>query len=111
VLLGENFRGWAERLRDVQELLGEPGLRTDAARVLDRARVLRSDLQRHGEVPQWSLLETEVVRPLSELRDRVNEELGRVSPDKEALAPIDRDPVPSRYSDLVRLYWKSLSKE
>jgi hypothetical protein len=110
-LLGENFRSWAERLRDVQELLEEPGLRTDAGRVLDRARVLRGDLQRHGETPQWSLLETEVVRPLSELRDKVNEELRRVAPDKDTLAPIDRDPVPSRYSDLVRRYWKSLSKD
>jgi hypothetical protein len=110
-LLGENFRTWADRLRDVQDLLGEPRLRTDAARVLDRARIMRGEVKRHAGQPQWSLLETEVVRPLSELRDRVNEELRRVAPEKDALSPIDRDPVPSRYSDLVRRYWKSLSKD
>jgi hypothetical protein len=107
----EGFRAWADRLRDVQELLGEPGLRTDAARILDRARLLRAEARRHAERPQWTLLETEVVRPLAELRDKVNEELRRVSPDKDKLAPIDRDPVPSRYSELVRRYYKSLARE
>ena len=95
----------------MQELLGEPGLRTDAARVLDRARALRNEARRHAETPQWSVLETEVVRPLTELRDRVGEELRRVSPDKDRLSPIDRDPVPSRYSELVRRYYKSLARE
>jgi hypothetical protein len=110
-LTGETFRAWAERLRDVQELLGDPGLRTDAARVLDKARALRNEARRHAEPPQWSVLENEVVRPLDELRDRVNEELRRVAPDKDKLAPIDRDPVPSRYSELVRRYYKSLARE
>jgi hypothetical protein len=110
-LTGEQFRAWADRLRDVQELLGDPTLRTDAARVLDRARALRTAARRHAEAPQWSVLETEIVRPLDELRDRVNEELRRVAPDKDKLAPIDRDPVPSRYSELVRRYYKSLARE
>jgi len=110
-LTGEGFRVWADRLRDVQELLVQPGLRTDVARVLDRARALRTEARRHAELPQWSVLETEVVRPLSELRDKVGEELRRVSPDKDKLAPIDRDPVPSRYSELVRRYYKSLARE
>jgi hypothetical protein len=110
-ITGDGFRSWADRLRDVQELLGDPGLRTDAARVLDRARALRGEARRHAEQPQWTVLETEVVRPLTELRDRVNEELRRVTPDKDRLAPIDRDPVPSRYSELVRRYYKSLGKE
>ena len=110
-LTGENFRQWADRLREVQELLAEPGLRTDAARILDRARALRNEARRHAEAPQWTVLETEVVRPLSELRDKVGEELRRVSPDKDKLAPIDRDPVPSRYSELVRRYYKSLARE
>jgi hypothetical protein len=110
-LTGEGFRQWADRLREIQELLVEPGLRTDAARVLDRARALRSEAKRHAEAPQWTVLETEVVRPLTELRDKVGEELRRVSPEKDKLAPIDRDPVPSRYSELVRRYYKSLARE
>jgi hypothetical protein len=110
-LTAESFRAWAERLRDVQELLAEPDLRTDAARVLDRARALRSEARRHSQPPQWAVLENEVVRPLSELRDKVNEELRRVAPDKDKLAPIDRDPVPSRYSELVRRYYQSLARE
>ena len=30
---------------------------------------------------------------------------------REALVPIDRDPVPNRYSDLVRRYYEELGKE
>jgi hypothetical protein len=109
--VGEGYRAFSDRLRDVTELLADPGMRNDAARVLDRARALRAEFKRHGESPRWGLFETEVVRPLSELRDRVGEELRRLAPDKDRLAPIDRDPVPTRFSDLVRRYYKSLAGE
>jgi hypothetical protein len=110
-ITGGGFRSWADRLRDVEELMGDPNLRTDAARIRDRARALREDFRRRGEPPRWELVDTGVIGPLSELRDRVAEELRRVSPEKDKLAPIDRDPVPSRYSDLVRRYYKSLAGE
>jgi hypothetical protein len=109
VIVGEGYRAFSDRLRDVTELLADPGLRNDAARVLDRARALRAEFKRHGESPHWGLFETEVVRPLSELRDRVGEELRRLAPDQDKLAPIDRDPVPTRFSDLVRRYYQSLA--
>jgi hypothetical protein len=79
--------------------------------VLERTRALRAEWKRHGEKPRWDLFEEEVVKPLGELRDRVGEELRRVTPDRERLAPIDRDPVPSRFTDLVRRYYKSLAGE
>ena len=44
-----------------------------------------------------------------ELRARVAEELARRE-SKEALVPIDRDPVPTRYSELVRRYYEELGK-
>jgi hypothetical protein len=43
------------------------------------------------------------------LRERVQEELARRE-SKDALVPIDRDPVPSRYSELVRRYYEQLGK-
>lgn len=45
--------------------------------------------------------------PLVEIRNRVAEELAKL--DKEnPLAPIDRDPVPREYRELVRRYYEEL---
>jgi hypothetical protein len=52
----------------------------------------------------------EVVRPLVEVRERITEELARRAPG-DKLVPIDRDPVPSRYSELVRRYYEELGKD
>lgn len=49
------------------------------------------------------------MKPLSELRDNVGEELRRLNPE-DKVTPIDRDPVPVRYSDLVRRYYQSLAE-
>jgi len=44
---------------------------------------------------------------LAEIRDRVAEELARrEKPD--SIVPIDRDPVPTRFSELVRRYYEKL---
>jgi len=51
----------------------------------------------------------EIAGPLLELRTRVSEELARRE-SKEALVPIDRDPVPTRYSELVRRYYEELGR-
>jgi hypothetical protein len=110
-ITGEGYRAFSDRLRDVAELLADPGLRGDASRVLERARAMRAEFKRHSEGPRWELFEAEVVRPLTELHDRVGEELRRLAPEQDRLAPIDRDPVPSRFTDLVRRYYKSLAGE
>jgi hypothetical protein len=51
----------------------------------------------------------QVVNPLVEVRNRIAEELAKRD-SREALVPIDRDPVPSRYSDLVKRYYERLGK-
>ena len=50
-----------------------------------------------------------IAGPLVQLRMRISEELARRE-SKEALVPIDRDPVPTRYSELVRRYYEELGK-
>jgi hypothetical protein len=50
------------------------------------------------------------MKPLQEVRDRLADELARLG-SKEALVPIDRDPVPNRYSELVRRYYEELGKD
>ncbi len=108
-ITGAEYTQWSDRLRDVEEMLDVPELRAEAARILDRARNARQDLKRHSEEPKWDLVKMEIAGPLVELRTRVSEELARRE-SKEALVPIDRDPVPKRYSELVRRYYEQLGK-
>ena len=70
---------------------------------------MRVEFRRHGKEPQWDLIEMDLVRPLAELRQQVNEELARRE-SAEALVPLDRDPVPGRYAELVRRYYEELGK-
>jgi hypothetical protein len=103
-IAGEDYRDWSDRMRDVEELLEDPELRAEAARIRDRARGFRQDLKRHSKEPNWDLVRELVAKPLVELRDRVAEEvLKRTS--KDALVPIDRDQVPPRFADPVRKYF------
>ena len=50
------------------------------------------------------------MNPLMEVRSRIADELARRE-SSDALVPIDRDPVPTRYSDLVRRYYEELGKD
>ncbi|MBP7052862.1 MAG: hypothetical protein KBE65_17785 [Phycisphaerae bacterium] len=107
---GEDFIEWADRLRDVEDMLPERELRDEAATVWDRARTVRAEFKRHGTEPQWDLVRSQIMEPLAELRQRVNEKLAQLQSDK-ALVPIDRDPVPDRFADRVRSYFENLGQE
>jgi hypothetical protein len=109
-ITGPEYSQWVDRLRDVEEMLDIPELRAEAARIRDRTRMVRSDVQRHSKDPQWELIRLEIATPLAELRTRISEELARRE-STDALVPIDRDPVPARFSELVRRYYEQLSGE
>jgi hypothetical protein len=108
-ITGPGYAQWSDRLRDVEELLDVPELRAEAARIRDRVRLTRVDLKRHSREPQWDLVNMQIAGPLVELRNRISEELARRE-SREAVVPIDRDPVPTRYSELVRRYYERLGK-
>ena len=94
-------------MRDVEEMVEDPALREQVATVRDRARSMRAEFRRHSKEPNWSLVESMVAQPLLELQDRLREEIAkRESPD--ALVPIDRDPVPPQYREIVRRYYERL---
>jgi hypothetical protein len=106
-ITGEGFREWTDRMRDVEELLGDPQLRAEAARIRDRVRGAREEYKRHSKEPDWDGLTQLVADPIRELRERVAEEVRRrESPD--ALVPIDRDPVPPQFAEGVRRYYERL---
>lgn len=107
-IMGEDWEQFADSLRKVEEVLEQPQLRSDASKVLDRAREMRIDYRRNDTAPQWDLVQTTVVDPLVELRNRISEELALKEKDNP-LVPIDRDPVPGPYRDLVRKYYEKLA--
>jgi len=109
-LTGDRFRDWSDRLRDVEEMVADPELRAEAARIRERARSMRAELKRHSSDPNWELVQSQVAGPLVELRDRVAAELLRRTA-KQAIVPLDRDPVPPRYSEKTRLYYQRLSSD
>jgi hypothetical protein len=88
-------------------MLTERDLREEVARVRDRARTVRTDFTRHGKEPQWDLVQQEIMKPLVELQEKLRDKLAQLESD-EALVPIDRDPVPDRFADLVRSYFENL---
>lgn len=98
---------WSDRLRDVEEMVEDPELRAKAARIRQRARDIRVELKRNFQAPRWDLVKMEVSDALVELRDRVVEELLRRT-SKEAVLPLDRDPVPPKYLEKTRRYYERL---
>ncbi len=109
-LTGEEFDRWAERLRDVEELLETPDLRSSVASARERARLMRRDFRQDLKKPDWAVVRMEVLKPLVEVRGHVADELARRS-SKDSLAPIDRDPVPHRFAESVRRYYEELGKD
>lgn len=102
-LTGRGFQEWADQLRNVEEMVDDPKLRAEVAQIREAARSMRVEFKRHSKEPEWDLVKTRILEPLTELQQRVREEIARrESPD--SLVPIDRDPVPDRYADLVRQY-------
>lgn len=106
-LTGANFGEWTDRLRKVEEALENQDLRNQAAGVLENARQIRIDNRRNDMPPQSDVVQLKVMQPLAELRDRVSEELAKRE-SANPLAPLDRDPVPHRYREMVRRYYREL---
>jgi hypothetical protein len=106
-LTGEDFVTWSDRLRNVEEMVDMNDVRTDVARVRERARTIRQEMRQKGQKPDWAVVRLQLAHPLAEVRDRISEELSRRQ-SQDALVPIDRDPVPNKFSELVRQYYEKL---
>ena len=70
---------------------------------------MRQQYRRAAEAPDWASVALEVAGPLVEVRQQILEELARRDSTSE-LTPVDRDPVPSEYRELVRRYYEELGK-
>jgi len=108
-LTGEDFLDWSDRLRDVEEMLDDPELSAEAARVRSRARTVREEFKRHSKEPDWELVDEKIAVPLAELARRIADEVRRRRAD-DRLVPIDRDPVPPEFEEAVRRYYERLGR-
>ncbi|MBI5383478.1 MAG: hypothetical protein HZA90_02185 [Verrucomicrobia bacterium] len=109
-ITGNDFAPWSDRLREVEEMVELPSLRNEVAAARERARQMRQEFKRSQKKPDWAVVRLQVMKPLVEVRNQIADELARREP-KDKLVPIDRDPVPTKYSDLVRRYYEELGKE
>lgn len=108
-LTGEDYRSWSGRLREVEEILDDDELRNQAARVRDRARSIRAEFRRHGKEPEWDLVKSEILDDMLDLQRRIQQQLS-VKQTERSLAPIDREPVPEAYNEVVRRYYELLGQ-
>ena len=108
-LTGDDYREWSNRMREVEEILDDPELSNQVAQVRDRARAIRAEFRRHGKEPKWDLVQSELLDELQDLQSRINQQISRLSNDR-SMVPIDREPVPEEFDELVRRYYELLGQ-
>jgi hypothetical protein len=106
-LTGLDYRDWEDRLREVEEVIEIPELRNQVSEVRQRARDIRRENKENGKPPKWDLVDMQILRPMTEINKRLEQELSLRQPKRE-LVPVDHDPVPEQYSELVRRYYERL---
>jgi len=106
-LTGLDYRDWEDRLREVEEVIEIPELRNQVSEVRQRARDIRRENKENGKPPKWDLVDMRILRPMTEINKRLEQELSLRQPKRE-LVPVDHDPVPEQYSELVRRYYERL---
>ena len=106
-LTGLDFREWEDRLREVEEVIEIPELRNELSEVRQSARDIRRENKENGKSPKWDLVDMQILKPLTEINKRLEQELTLRQPKRE-MVPVDHDPVPEEYSELVRRYYERL---
>ena len=108
-ITGEGFANWSDGLRNVEEIVDTPEWRNAVAAARERARLMRLEFNRNGTPPDWAKVELDIIKPLTEVRQRIAEELARRDSDNPAVV-IDRDPVPTRHTAAVQKYSEEVGK-
>jgi hypothetical protein len=106
-ITGNNYAAWSQQLRDVESVLDSPDLRNQLATVRDRVGAFRAEYRNARRIPSAETVREQLLLPLSQVQVGVREELARQE-NSASLVPLDRDPVPGNYSELVRQYYEKL---
>lgn len=106
---GGGFKDWADRLRDLQDMLPDTQMQSDAAQLLVEAREFRADLVRRSLDPDWQLVQRQLLAPMRELEAKIAQARAELDPDRQKVR-LDRDPVPERYQEMVQRYYEKLGE-
>jgi hypothetical protein len=106
-ILGDNFANWADRMRDVEQVVDSVELRNRLATVRERVAAYRADYRLHDRRPLADAVKKQVLQPMTDVRVQLLEALARLE-NARSLVPLDHDPVPDNYSELVRRYYEKL---
>ncbi|HEY2082205.1 MAG TPA: hypothetical protein VGI88_05430 [Verrucomicrobiae bacterium] len=106
-ITGGEYMNWADRLRDVEQVVDSPDLRYQLATVRERVGALRQQFRQSGRRPDEKVVREQIVVPMTQVRVWLQQELARQQ-NANSLVPLDRDPVPDNYSELVRKYYEKL---
>jgi hypothetical protein len=106
-ILGNDFVNWSDRMRDVEQVVDSVELRNRLATVRERVAAYRADYRLHGRWPLGEAVKTQVLQPMTDVRVQLAEDLARLE-NVRSLVPLDHDPVPDNYSELVRKYYEKL---
>ncbi len=107
-LTGGEFTEWSDAIRDVEELVSDPDMRAEAARIREAAREMRIEYKRHSKLPEWPLVQRLIAEPMDQLRNKISQELLRKSAEKNQIVPLDRDPVPNQFQRQLDRYFENL---
>lgn len=106
-ITGGGFLNWSDRLRDVEAVTEPTDLRNQLATARERLANLRADFRDRGKNPDGEVIRQQVLMPLTQVRTWLREELAKQE-NANSLVPLDRDPVPEHYTELVRKYYEKL---
>ena len=111
--LSERLETARTTFASLERQLADPDVAADPVRLepiaRERARLMRLEFNRNGTPPDWAKVELDIIKPLTEVRQRIAEELARRDSDNPAVV-IDRDPVPTRHTAAVQKYSEEVGK-
>ena len=84
-----------------------PEARERMQQARERAERMRAEFKRHGNPPQWEDIDTLILSPIQEVHSWVQQELLRKDR-SDVLQPVDRDPVPPKFTESVKRYYEAL---
>jgi hypothetical protein len=103
------YEEWRDRLADLEAVVTDPEAQSAVARARRAGIEMRKDFKRHSREPDQARIEQEILRPLAEAATELDNRLRELDRD-DPLAPVGRDPVPDRYTEIVRQYFEELGK-
>ncbi|MGA2750290.1 MAG: hypothetical protein ABSG59_16060 [Verrucomicrobiota bacterium] len=106
-ITGNNFTEWSDRAREVEQVLDDPALRNLLGTARERVAAYRTEYRLRGSKPDTAKVRVQVLDPINEVRTRLQEQLSRLA-NGNSLVPLDHDPVPDNYSEMVRKYYEKL---